>query len=376
MKVPDLKILHITPYYLPYAEYGGPVYSVSNLCDSLVEYGLKVTIYTTYKHVKTEHPFKISHRINMMYFHAFFSARLFFAPNLILHLLRNIRKYDVVHISMWWNLTSMLSLLIAVLFRKTVILSPRGNLSEYTFNHSKSFFKKIFHRLFNRSVFRKTILHATTDAELEECKKIADWKLEVVIPNLVKVPRLNGQMKTYGRDKMNILFISRIDSKKGLDLLIKALADVSFDFSLTIAGNGSETYINALKALAAKMNIAHKIIWYGFANDEQKMKLYVDHDLMVLPSHNENFANVVIESLALGTPVLISDKVGLYRFVEKHHLGWICQTEEHHIREQLEKIYAAPAALQSASQAAPDIIAKEFDHNSIVDRYLDLYVYP
>jgi glycosyltransferase involved in cell wall biosynthesis len=372
----DLKILQITPYYLPYTEYGGPVYTVSYLCDSLVDYGLKVTLYTTYKKVKERDPYTIiSDRIDLHYFHSYFSSRLFFAPNLIFSLLRNIKKYDVVHLHMWWNLTSMLSMMIAVFYKRTVILSPRGNLSEYTLTHSKSFIKKIFHRLYNRYVFRKTILHATTEAELEECRKIADWKLEVVIPNLVKIPRQQIEIrKRLPGEPMKLLFISRIDSKKGLELLMGALARVGFPCMLTIAGNGTDKYISELKLKAAKLGIHDKIEWVGFANDKQKQELYTHHDLLVLPSYNENFANVVVESLALGTPVLVSDKVGLCRFVEKNKLGWVCKTDEDDILAKLEMISQSPVSREEASQAAPAAVAREFNREQLVDRYLDLYV--
>lgn len=376
MKATDLKILHITPYYLPFSEYGGPVYSVSNLCDSMVEYGLKVTIYTTYKKVKSSNPFKISPQIDMKYFHSYFSARLFFAPNLIFNLLRNIKKFDVVHVSMWWNLTSVFSLMIAVMFGKTVILSPRGNLSGYTFTHSRSVIKKLFHRFINKFVFRKTILHATTEAELEECKKIADWKMEVVIPNLVKLPDLSGIAKKEINPPLRLLFISRIDQKKGLDLLLDALGKVNMEFTLTIAGEGLESYINVLKHIAQRKNIDRKITWFGFASDEQKMQLYKTHDLMILPSHNENFANVVIESLAVGTTVLISDQVGLHHFVEKNQLGWICKTNSEDIRKKLEMANESLSQLREASERAPGIIRREFNYEQIVERYLDLYVYP
>ncbi len=86
---------------------------------------------------------------------------------------------------------------------------------------------------------------------------------------------------------------------------------------LKIAGDGEEAYINELKQKIAALGIEHKVEWLGWKNREDKFRELMQADLFVLVSHNENFANVVIESLHVGTPVLVSDKVGLAKFVQK-----------------------------------------------------------
>src|SRR3569833_3381732 len=75
--------------------------------------------------------------------------------------------------------------------------------------------------------------------------------------------------------------------------------------------------------LANENKVAGKITWAGFRGDE-KFSMLHEHDLLVLPSHDENFGNVVIESLSQGTAVLISPFVGLRDYVAKNNFGWGC----------------------------------------------------
>ena len=87
--------------------------------------------------------------------------------------------------------------------------------------------------------------------------------------------------------------------------MLNALIDVSVPYHLDIAGDGEESYIAELKNIVSRNNIQHKISWLGFHN-ENKFELIHQHDLLILPSYDENFGNVVIESLSVGTPVLIT----------------------------------------------------------------------
>ena len=106
--------------------------------------------------------------------------------------------------------------------------------------------------------------------------------------------------------------------------MFNALVDVTVPYHLTIAGDGKVAYVDALKVLAAKNSISEHITWAGFI-DSGKFELLQQHDLFVLVSYDENFGNAVIESLSAGTPVLISEEVGLADYVRENKLGWLCK---------------------------------------------------
>ena len=92
-----------------------------------------------------------------------------------------------------------------------------------------------------------------------------------------------------------------------------------------------------------------------------------------MPSQDENFANVVIESLAMGTPILISENVGLEKYVREKKLGWICKTNADSIVEQLRLINQNREELDEIRNKAKDIIKEDFDKSKVVKDYISIY---
>jgi glycosyltransferase involved in cell wall biosynthesis len=114
------------------------------------------------------------------------------------------------------------------------------------------------------------------------------------------------------------LFLGRIHPKKGCDLLIEAFASVARlhpDFDLVIAGPDQVGWRNDLEALADKLCVRERIHWSGMLSGDQKWGAFRACEAFVLPSHQENFGIVVAEAMAASKPVLISNKVNIWREV-------------------------------------------------------------
>jgi glycosyltransferase involved in cell wall biosynthesis len=123
-----------------------------------------------------------------------------------------------------------------------------------------------------------------------------------------------------------LLFLSRIHRKKGCDLLIRAFAQCADQLSsrlqLVIAGPDQVGWMRELKALAARLGVAERVHWTGMLEGELKWGAFRSAEAFVLPSHQENFGVVVAEAMACGTPVLISNKVNIWREVVASHGGF------------------------------------------------------
>jgi glycosyltransferase involved in cell wall biosynthesis len=131
-------------------------------------------------------------------------------------------------------------------------------------------------------------------------------------------PKLTG--------KKLLLYLGRIDPKKGLDLLIEAFArTVAKDhrFHLVIAGPANAEWKAALERHASRLSITTRMTWTGVLTNEQKWGAFHASDLFCLPSHQENFALVVAEALACGLPVLISSKVNIWREIVADGAGFV-----------------------------------------------------
>jgi glycosyltransferase involved in cell wall biosynthesis len=130
-----------------------------------------------------------------------------------------------------------------------------------------------------------------------------------------------------------ILFLSRLDPKKGLDLLLPAFAQVRVqnpDVALVLAGNGDQSFVTGLEEEAVRLGIAGDILWTDFLAGEEKWAVLSGADVFVLPSYSENFGVAVVEAMAFGLPVVVSDQVGIHREVAEAQAGLVvpCAWEE------------------------------------------------
>lgn len=117
-----------------------------------------------------------------------------------------------------------------------------------------------------------------------------------------------------------LLYISRIHPKKGCDLLIRSFAELAPqlppDLQLVIAGPDQVGWVPELKQLAQTVGIASRTHWPGMLKGDVKWGAFRSAEALILPSHQENFGFVVAEAMACSAPVLVSDKVNIWREVQ------------------------------------------------------------
>lgn len=129
------------------------------------------------------------------------------------------------------------------------------------------------------------------------------------------------------RGKRRVLYLARLHPKKGGDLLIEAFAQVAGTdprLHLVMAGpDDGEGTQTAWQALASRLGMADRITWTGMLAGDAKWSAIKAAEVFVLPSHQENFGIAVVEALALGVPVLISNKVNIWREIEADGAGLV-----------------------------------------------------
>jgi glycosyltransferase involved in cell wall biosynthesis len=129
-------------------------------------------------------------------------------------------------------------------------------------------------------------------------------------------------------DKKIVLFMGRVHEKKGIDLLINVFGKqkkILKDYILFIAGPDNSEYAQKLKKLVFNLNINDQVIWGGMLKGQIKWGAYYYSDVFCLPSHQENFGIVVAESLSASTPVIISNRVNIWREISHEDAGIICE---------------------------------------------------
>src|SRR5262249_7650969 len=135
--------------------------------------------------------------------------------------------------------------------------------------------------------------------------------------------------ETHGipNDRLVLLFLGRLHPKKGFDLLLPAFARLKDDTLLIFAGPSEERYQHSLKEEAIRLGIADRVLFTGMLLGSGKLAAFVDADLFVLPSYQENFGIAVAEALAAGLPVVISDQVNIHAEVAAAGAGGVVPTE-------------------------------------------------
>ncbi len=371
-----MKILIITPSYKPAYIYGGPIFSVAYLAENLTKANHEVLVLSTTANGKQELEVETNvvstiDGVKIIFFRRQTKDHSHLSFSLLKYLWHHGREYDVVHIQSWWNLVAILSALVCKIKRWKYVISPRGMLSPYTFN--QSLIKRILHRCIGNSLLKMSILHATSTDELNKIKRLNEsYKIEVA-PNFVDLSFQENSIIEVVEEQNSLLFLSRIHEKKGLDVLLDALAEITIPVQLKIVGDGEINYVNKLKLRSESISAIHKISWLGAKFEEEKYKQYKSSSIYVLPSQDENFANTVLESLSVGTAVLISKQVGLADFVETNNLGWVYDGSKKQLISSILEALNNKVKLSSIRESAPIIIKSYFSTTTILNQYVQIY---
>ncbi|HJW92276.1 MAG TPA: glycosyltransferase [Thermoanaerobaculia bacterium] len=311
-----MKILHVVPTYLPARRYGGPIVAVHGLCRALVRRGHDVTVFTTNVDGDGESDVPIEQDVlldgvRVRYFRSSF-PRLYVSGGMR-KALRGIDAFDVVHnhsVFLWPTAAAARA---ATRAHVPYVITPRGMLVRELIARKSALVKRSWIRLVERRNFaHAAAIHFTSRRELEDSREIAlPLPNPVVIPNGIDAP----PCPVVQRDPHLVLYLGRINWKKNLDRLIAAMEHVP-NARLIIAGNDEEGLTPKLRALA-KDNVE----FAGPVYDDAKWNLLARASVLVLPSLSENFGNVILEALAMETPVVVSPNVGLADDVAAAHAG-------------------------------------------------------
>jgi glycosyltransferase involved in cell wall biosynthesis len=148
-------------------------------------------------------------------------------------------------------------------------------------------------------------------------------------------------------DNRFLLFLSRIDPKKGCDILLEAFAKVAPDapdLNLAMAGPCTPEYRAELDTIVNRLGIGPRIVWTGMIQGDVKWGAFRCAEAFVLPSHQENFGIAVVEALASGLPVLISKPVNIWREIEADGAGFIDEDTAEGCEKVLRQWLGASAA--------------------------------
>jgi glycosyltransferase involved in cell wall biosynthesis len=320
-----MKLLRIIPSMNP--KHGGPSQGIRNSIPALQKLGVEnevVCLDDPSESFVVQSPFVI---------HALGDSKSSWSFNKTLEswLKERMQDYDAVIVHGLWSYHSYVTLKVYNELKRSkevpkIYIMPHGMLDPWFQRDKSRRLKAVRNEIYWRLIEKKVVNSAdgilfTCEQELllaRETFKGYKPKAELNIGYGIQAPpEYSDTMPPVIAEKPYWLFLSRIHPKKGVDILIKAYQELSKLYSdlpdLVIAGPTDSDYSQEMITLAAGDS---KIHFVGLLQGESKWGAFYGAELFVLPSHQENFGIAVVEALACGVPVLISDQVNIWREID------------------------------------------------------------
>jgi glycosyltransferase involved in cell wall biosynthesis len=375
MPSPDrapLKIAHVVPSYFPAHVYGGPIQSVYALCNALARLGCEVRVLTTNANgldavlpVDTAREHRMGDGISVRYCAR--RLRHSVAPGLLRLLPEYVRWADVVHLTAVYNFTTFPTLATARRQSKPVVWSPRGALQRWTGSRRPAV-KSVWEMMTRGLAPDPLILHVTSEEERRESLQRIPGARAEVIPNGIEIPATITRAE--GSGALRLLYIGRVDPKKGIENLLDACARLDFSWTLTIAGGGEPAYLRSVADRIRALGLEGKAAMAGEVLDDAKERAFQNADLCVVPSFTENFALVVAEALARAVPVIASRGTP-WQAIEQRGCGlWIDNSPES-LAAGIAQMRSAP--LREMGVRGREWMQRDFSWDTIGARMLAVY---
>ena len=332
-----MRVLHVSPYFAPAHQYGGPPASVLGLCKGLQRAGVDVEVVTTTANGRTPLPPSAAgggeyEGVPVRYVAAAFPRR-FFGARLRQPLTAALAGADVCHIHGVWNVPEWWASRLSRAGGVPYIISPRGMLQPQAMQHGRWRKVMAYSLLERRNLAGAALLHATSEQEADALRDLRLGVRIAVMPNGVDLDVAQRTARGY-RTRLGIppgdfviLFLGRMHRIKRLDLLASAFADVRVTHPsahLVLAGPDEQGLVADLRQrLSAHAGHLHVL---DAVSGDDKWALLKDADVMVQCSDSESFGLAVVESLAAGVPV-IATRTTPWREIEARGCGlWVEQS--------------------------------------------------
>jgi len=383
-----VKVLQVTPSFVP-SRLGG-VWLFYNLSRSLVERGHEVTVYTTdidigHSRLSNTHGIKSVCGVMVRYFRNasnMLAAKdhLLLPLEMVLPAKREIGSFDIIHLHNLRTFQNMVVHQYAKKYGIPYIVQAHGDLPRI----GKRTLKQVYDNLWGYRILRdaaKVIALTPTEAEQYKTMGVSESKIEI-IPNGIDLAEFENlpQKGTFrGKydityDQKIILYLGRIHQIKGLELLVKAFANLcreSDGAELVIAGP-DDGYLASLKKLIADWGINDRILLTGPLYGRDKLEAYIDADVYVLPSSYEIFGTTVLEALACGTPVICSEACGLAEVIDGQ-VGLVVPYDEGQLSNAIMRMLSDGKMRQEFAQQGKSLVREQFSWSKIIVQIESIY---
>ncbi len=333
-----MRVLFVTVCYPPAFRGGGSVRAAGTLARGLVRAGAEVRVLTTDAFLTPdERPPREREEDGVSVTTLFVPAwlgrranRYGLAPGLRRALRQETERADICLAQGVW--TWPLTFVQAACRRHGLpyVLFPHGSLEARSLSE-KAFTKRLYLQLVESRTLRGAAATLfSSEMEHARSRSVTGDLPAIIVPNALEpgeprnpLPGLLHERLALPRDRLLVGISGRINPRKGFHLLVPALADADRRIHCVFVGPDDGGHMSAVERLATESGVRKRIHFLGHVEGNELDDVYASLDLLALPSLGESFGNVVPESLAQGTEVMVSEEVPLAGYVEERGFGTV-----------------------------------------------------
>jgi glycosyltransferase involved in cell wall biosynthesis len=360
-----MHFVHILSYTW---ENGGASKVVYDLAKFQVENGDEVSIITM--DLLGQKRYKPIEGVNFIFIAPQFLTKFFplYSSELWSILKKNVQRFDVIHLHGLWNFTLLAAHLLK-LHHKTIV-TIHGCAHPYTFignRLKRGLFTFGFQRSFLKKVRMLHVLHLGEEKEIMDYlgQKTSNIR---IIPNGIDIPQI-----TPARDITNsqVLFLSRLHQKKGLDILLPAFKKVVKnipDAQLIIAGPDFGM-LGFVEDFIKNNELEKSIRYVGTVDGQTKIDLLLNSKVFALPSYSEGFSIAVLEALVYELPVVVSTETGLSNEIKEFHAGIVIELECDSVSSAITQILQNKELAEELAQNGKKLVEQKFETHKVCSRF-------
>ncbi len=363
---------------------GGPPEACLQLCRELARRGHEVSIYSTDLTLRGSPTEERDAAVTINCFPCKPRLRYSLSMPLAFALRRDIPSFDIVHINSLYTFPSTAAAHYCRHFRVPYLLRPHGTLDPYIFARHRPR-KFVYEWLIElRNLKHAAAVHFTAAEEMELTRRSVPAIKGVVVPLGVHPRDYDWDMTAptsgtseYGEaGRRSILFLGRLNFKKGLDLLVKAfglVARTHDDVRLILAGPDEDNYSTRVRRWLKEDGILSKARFAGMLTGKEKVALLHSADIFALPSYSENFGLAAVEAMASGLPVVISNRVNIWREVAGANAGIVVNCDAVALADGLVALLDDSELRRTMGENGRQLVRQRYDWKITGEQMLGVY---
>ena len=296
---------------------------------------------------------------------------------------QNIPRFDLVHIHEIWHHAGYTASKVARKQGIPYILTIHGELSDWSLQHKG--LKKLLYRkvVLDKILKNAYALHAITRAEKERIAELGYETPVLVAPNGIdpspfeQLPDPSAFLDRFPvlKNKRVILFMGRLNPKKGLDILAHSFSSLKRRFPdtvLLLAGPDEEGTRQRTESILRSQGNLDSAVFTGMLTGEDKLAAMACADVFVLSSYSEGFSIAILETMSSRLPVVITKRCN-FPEVAEHGAGFVVEADEKPVAEAIGRLLSDPDLRVRMAERGRKLVAERYTWEATATTIADLY---